>query len=222
MHKSAPHRFGTIAARPPLALPGQRVGLVGGSFNPPHEGHRIASQVALKRLGLDCVWWLLTPGNPLKSRSDLLPLAERMALARTVAADRRIVVTDFEKNLAASFTVGTLQHLKLRYPGVRFVWIMGADCLAGMHRWRHWREIFAAMPIAVVDRPGWRLKALAAPAASAFAACRLPESQASRLTMRQAPAWAMLTSPLLAISSTEIRARQAALRKVAGQRASGA
>jgi nicotinate-nucleotide adenylyltransferase len=207
MRKSAPFRFGSIAARTPLALPGQRIGLVGGSFNPPHMAHRIISQVALKRLGLDRVWWIVTPGNPLKSRTDLLPLGERVTLARAMAADGRIVVTDVEKHLASSFTAGTLAHLVMRHPETRFVWVMGADCLAGFHRWKQWRDIFRTMPIAVVDRPGWRLPGLASPAARAFASRRIPEGAAMCLADVEPPCWAMLTSPLMAISSTEIRTR---------------
>jgi nicotinate-nucleotide adenylyltransferase len=209
MRKSAPIRFGSLATRPPLAAAGQRIGLLGGSFNPPHLAHRIISQVALKRLGLDRVWWLVTPGNPLKSNDGLEALPRRLALARAMAADNRIVVTDLEKNLPSAFTAATLAHLVLRYPEARLVWIMGADCLAGFHRWRHWRDIFQLLPVAVVDRPGWRLKALASPAARAFARSRLPESMAHQLPLRPAPSWTLLTGPLLAISSTEIRAQQA-------------
>lgn len=209
MHKSAPIAFGSIAARPPLATPGMRIGLIGGSFNPPHEGHRVISQVAIKRLGLDRVWWLVTPGNPLKSHDKLAPLAVRMRGAEETARDRRIIVTDLEKGLASSFTVGTLRHLRLRFPQTRFVWIMGADCLAGFHRWLHWQDIFKAMPVAVVDRPGWRLKAMASPAAQTFACHRLPEGRAKGLANANAPAWVMLTGPLMPISSTAIRSGRA-------------
>ncbi|MEZ5855673.1 MAG: nicotinate-nucleotide adenylyltransferase [Hyphomicrobiaceae bacterium] len=205
MRKSLPVRFGSVAVRPPLVQPGQRIGLMGGSFNPPHLAHRAIALVALKRLGLDQVWWLVTPGNPLKGRGDLAPLEERMALSRAMAQDRRIVPTAFEADLPSRFTVATLAHLKLRHPGVRFVWTMGADCLAEFHRWQQWREIFQTMPIAVVDRPGWRLKALASPAAQAFARCRIPEQEARRLVLQGPPAWTMLSGPLLAVSSTEIR-----------------
>ena len=208
MRRSAPVRFGSLAARPPHTEPGQRIGLLGGSFNPAHAGHRGISQIALRRLGLDRIWWVVTPGNPLKSRGELLGLAERVVLAGIVADDRRILITDFEKGLPSSFTVATLQHLRLRRPGVRFVWIMGADGLTQFHRWQHWRQIFQLMPIAVVDRPGWRLKAMASPAARAFAGQRLPEARAMSLARRQPPCWTLLSGPLMAISSTEIRARQ--------------
>ena len=207
MHKSAPIRFGSLHAKPPLALAGQRIGLLGGSFNPPHAAHRLTSQIALKRLGLDGVWWIVTPGNPLKSQSELLPLAERLALAHAVKQDSRVTLTAFETGLTSLFTAGTLGFLKLRYPGVRFVWLMGGDCLAQLHRWRQWRDIFSLLPVAVIDRPGWHLKGLAAPAARTFAASRLPEYRAQRLAFETAPAWTFLTGPLSPLSSTAIRAR---------------
>ncbi len=206
MRKSAPVRFGSIAARPPLAMAGQRIGLIGGSFNPPHPAHLLISQFALKRLGLDRVWWIVTPGNPLKGRGELAPLDARLAQCRALALDRRIEVTGFETDLPSQFTAGTIAFLLNRNPGVRFVWIMGADCLAEFHRWWQWREIFSSLPVAVVDRPGFHLKALAAPAARAFARQRMPEQQASALAIRRAPAWTMLTGPLSPLSSTVIRA----------------
>lgn len=207
MFKSAPLGFGSIATRPPLVTAGQRIGLFGGSFNPPHLAHRIISLVALKRLKLDRVWWLVTPGNPLKSHSELRPLDERTRLARAMAADGRIIVTDFEKDLASPFTAATLRHLVLRHEDVHFVWIMGADCLAGFHRWQHWQSIFASLPVAVVDRPGWRLRGMASPAARALEKFRLPEGRASQLAVRPAPAWCLLTGPLLPLSSTTIRSQ---------------
>ncbi len=208
MRTSLPVRFGSLAVRPPLVAAGQRIGLMGGSFNPPHAGHRAIALVALKKLGLDQVWWLVTPGNPLKGGSDLAPLAERMAQARATADDRRIVVTAFETDLPSAYTVVTLAHLRLRHGDVGFVWIMGADCLAQFHRWQQWREIFQSMPIAVVDRPGWRLKALASPAAQAFSGRRIGEQEARLLVRQPPPAWCLLTGPLLAISSTAIRSKR--------------
>lgn len=211
MHRSAPFRFGSLKARLPHAESGQRIGLLGGSFNPPHQAHRAITQIALKRLDLDRVWWLVTPGNPLKRRSELKPLDERMQLSRAMMRDPRVVITDLEKGLGSSFTAATLGHLRLRYPGVRFVWLMGADCLAGFHRWQQWREIFAMMPIAVIDRPGWRLPALASVAGRAFSNRRMPEATAGRLALLAPPRWTLLTGPLMSISSTEIRARAKAL-----------
>ena len=205
MHKSAPIRFGSIAAHPPLALDGQRIGLLGGSFNPPHPGHRLISQIALKRLGLDQVWWIVTPRNPLKSRTVLAPLDHRLRLCAAISQDRRIRVTAFEQDLRTTFTVGTLTFLKARYSGVRFVWLMGADCLAEFHRWQHWREIFSIMPIAVVDRPGQHLAALSSRSGRAFQSRRFPENTARLLPMQVPPAWLFLTGPLSPISSTALR-----------------
>ena len=160
------------------AGPGQTIGLLGGSFNPPHVAHRLISEVALKRLGLDKVWWVVSPGNPLKKRNETAPLAERLRLCRAIATNPHIVVTDFEADLPSPYTASTLAFLKARSPLVRFVWIMGADNLATFDRWQRWREIFTMVPVVVVDRPGWRLKALASKPARAFAASRLPETEA--------------------------------------------
>ncbi|MFM9938460.1 MAG: nicotinate-nucleotide adenylyltransferase [Hyphomicrobiaceae bacterium] len=206
MRTSSPYRFGSIGAKTPLAFAGQRIGLLGGSFNPPHAAHRLISETALKRLGLDRVWWIVTPGNPLKSDRGLLPLDERMALCRTVARNRRIVVTAFEQGLPSRYSAATVGFLKRRHPGVRFVWLMGADCLVEFHRWRLWREMLANMPMAVIDRPGSHLKALAGPAAGAFARQRRPETMARRLASARPPAWTLLTGPLSSLSSTAIRA----------------
>ena len=205
MRKSAPFRFGSIKAQPPHAEAGQRIGLLGGSFNPPHAAHRLISQIALQRLGLDRVWWVVTPGNPLKAKGQLLPLAERLALCRSLARDSRITVTAFEARLEASFTAATLAFLIKRLTRTHFVWIMGADCLPQFHRWGQWREIFHMLPIAVIDRPGWHLKALSSPAAGAFAHARVPDACAAGLVVMSPPAWTFLTGPLMPVSSTAIR-----------------
>lgn len=207
MRKSALSRFGSVRARPPHAEAGQRIGLLGGSFNPPHAAHRVVSQIALKRLGLDYVWWIVTPGNPLKARQPLMPLEKRLELCRDVADDARIVVTGFEAELKTAFTAATLTFLVSRFPVTRFVWIMGADCLPEFHRWGQWREIFRLLPIAVVDRPGWHLPALSSRAAAAFAKARLPEARVASLADTSPPAWAFLTGKLTELSSTELRAR---------------
>jgi nicotinate-nucleotide adenylyltransferase len=206
--RSTPSSFGSLAARTPAVAAGQRIGLLGGSFNPPHAAHRMASQLALKRLGLDRIWWLVTPGNPLKTRDELADLDDRMAACRRLAADPRIVPTVLESGLPTSFTALTLAYLARRHPRVRFVWIMGADNLAGFHRWQHWREIAATMPIAVVDRPGWRHRAIASPAGRALAPFRVPEERASVLADLAPPCWTFLTGPLSTLSSTALR-RQA-------------
>jgi nicotinate-nucleotide adenylyltransferase len=205
MRRSAPFRFGSINARPPHAEPGQRIGLLGGSFNPPHAAHRLITEIALRQLSLDRVWWLVTPGNPLKSRSELLPLAERVSLARTLMDNAHVVITDFERNLGSTFTAATLAFLKMRFPDVHFVWVMGGDCLADFHRWQHWRQIFETIPIAIVDRPGWRLPALASPAGRTFADQRLPQSQAPLLATMSPPAWVYLSGPTMHLSSTQLR-----------------
>lgn len=205
MRASTATDFGSVAVRVPAATRGQRIGLLGGSFNPPHAAHRMISQIALRRLGLDQVWWIVTPGNPLKSRQGEAPLYARVALAEAMAADARIRVTDFETGLPTPFTASTLAFLCRRRPEADFVWLMGADNLASVHRWRNWRGIFRMMPIAVIDRPGWHFKALASPAARAFAAARVPEVRAARLARSQAPAWVFLSGPLSDLSSTTLR-----------------
>jgi len=198
---------GRIKARPPHAAPGQTIGLLGGSFNPPHAAHRLISETALKRLGLDKVWWIVSPGNPLKRRVHTAPLPERMQLCRSIATNPHIVVTDFEADLPTPYTASTLAFLKARSPLVRFVWIMGADNLANFDRWERWREIFTTVPVVIVDRPGWRLKALASKAARAFAKSRRPETDAAVLAQTPPPAWTFLTGPLSHASSTAIRNR---------------
>ena len=207
MRSSTPSSFGRLKAHPPYAAPGQAIGLLGGSFNPPHIAHRMISEVALKRLGLDKVWWIVSPGNPLKKRSDTAPMSERLVLCREMAKNPHIVVTDFEADLQTPYTASTLAFLKMRNPLVRYVWIMGADNLATFDRWQRWREIFTMVPIVVVDRPGWRLKALASKAARAFAAARLPEAEAIGLALRPPPAWTFLTGPLSQVSSTALRTK---------------
>ncbi|GJD63910.1 nicotinate-nucleotide adenylyltransferase [Methylobacterium frigidaeris] len=194
-----------IVRLPPLA-PGLRVGLYGGSFNPAHAGHRHVSRLALRRLALDRVWWLVSPGNPLKDRSHLPDAASRAEGARAVARDPRIAVTDFEAALEVRYTVETLSWLTDRHPEIRFVWIMGADSLASFHRWRGWREIAARMPFAVIDRPGYTLRAMASPAARALAASRIDEPAAATLADRRPPAWVFLHGPRNSLSSTALRA----------------
>lgn len=195
--------------RLPPAAPGLRVGLYGGSFNPAHLGHRHVSLVALRRLRLDRLWWMITPGNPLKDRGELASLDARTAAARIVADHPRIAVTDFESRIGARYTRQSLGYLKARHPGIRFVWIMGADSLATFHRWRGFRAIAASMPVAVVDRPGFTLTAPNARGAQALGRHRLPESAAATLADRDPPAWVFLHGPRSALSSTVLRARGA-------------
>ncbi len=194
----------------PLHTPGMRIGLLGGSFNPPHAAHRAISLFALKRLQLDRVWWLVTPGNPLKDASALRDLSARLDAARRVAADARIDVTAVETALRTRYTFDTLRALHQRCRGVRFVWIMGADNLAQFHRWQNWRGIADTMPIAVIDRPppGGKSvsgRALGAPAAQALARVRVPERDASGLADIKPPAWTFLSGLKLNVSSTGLR-----------------
>ncbi len=199
--------FGSIAARTPLAAAGLRVGIMGGTFNPPHEGHALVARTVLKRLALDQLWWVVTPGNPLKSANPVPPLGQRMTAAAAFAGHPRMRVTGFEAGLGSAFTVDTLAFLRLRHRGVRFVWIMGADGLASFHRWRDWRKIAALMPFAVVDRPGYRLRAMASPAAKALGKSFLREDHAAALGRRDGAKWTFLTTRLSPASSTEIRAK---------------
>ena len=199
--------------RLPRVAPGMRIGLYGGSFNPPHAGHRHVTLLALKRLRLDRVWWIVTPGNPLKNPGEAAPMRERIAQARACAAHPRIDVTGFEEGIGARYTVDTLRFLVRRHPEVRFVWLMGADNLAGLHRWRGWRQIARLMPIAIIDRPGWTLKSVRSRAASALASDRIPESAAPALASRAGPAWTFLHGPRSFLSSTEIRRRKATVQQ---------
>ncbi|MGY2902474.1 nicotinate-nucleotide adenylyltransferase [Bradyrhizobium sp. URHC0002] len=189
----------------PFHTNGMRIGLLGGSFNPPHAAHRAISLFAIKRLKLDRVWWLLTPGNPLKDNGRLHDLSERADAARKVADDPRIDVSCLEAVIGTRYTVDTIIHLRRRVSGVRFVWVMGADNLAQFHRWQNWRRIASEVPIAVIDRPPQSFRALAAPSAQALARYRLPENQAARLADQHAPAWVFLTGLKLDMSSTGLR-----------------
>ncbi len=201
----------TIGGRgAPVRLPsptaGLRIGLFGGTFNPPHAGHRLATTIALSRLGLDRVWWIVTPGNPLKDNGALPPLADRMAAARAMANHPRIDVTGFEAEIGARFTYDTIHWLKQRCPRASFVWIMGADNLAGFHRWQRWRDIAAMTPIAVIDRPASTLKAMHARGGAFLSGHRLREADARALPTAAAPAFIFLHGPRSDLSSTQMRA----------------
>ena len=183
----------------------QTIGLLGGSFNPPHDGHRLISQLALQRLRLDRLWWLATPGNPLKDVAALAEMRVRIAAARRLTRDPRISVTGFEAEIGARYTYQTIAWLKRRAPRAHFVWIMGADNLRQFHRWKRWRDIAALVPILVVDRPGSTLRALASPAGAALARYRWPESAATRFALAQPPAFLFLHGPRSELSSTALR-----------------
>jgi len=190
---------------PPHA-PGMRIGLFGGTFDPPHRAHLGASLLALKRLKLDRVWWLVTPGNPLKNTSGLGPVAARIEAARAITHHPRIDITGLEAVIKTRYTYDTILWLKSRCPGVRFVWIMGADNLRSFHRWQKWRGIAKLVPIAVVDRLGPSLYAGASAAGQALRDARIPEYAASALPGRKPPAWTFLHGLKSPLSSTALRA----------------
>lgn len=190
----------------PHARPGERIGLLGGSFDPPHQGHVQISLEALKRFRLDRVWWLVSPGNPLKARGPAA-LPRRLEAARDLIRDPRILVTDIEAKIGTRYTSGTLREMFRLYPKAHFVWLMGADNLADFHRWRNWQQIMSALPIGVIARPGSRLAARTSPAAARFRAARLRQDQAERLALLPAPAWCLINVPMSSASSTAIRAK---------------
>lgn len=192
--------------RMPHAEKGMQVGLFGGSFNPPHAGHALVAEIALRRLQLDQLWWIVTPGNPLKSARELAPLAERVAQSERVAEDPRIKVTAFEASHSVRFTADTLALIKARNAGVDFVWIMGADNLRDFHRWQRWRRIAMTFPIAVIDRPGATLSFLSSVLAKTFDYARIDEADAPTLAHKKAPAWTFIHGPRSLLSSTAIRA----------------
>ena len=191
----------------PYASAGLRVGLLGGSFDPPHAGHLHISKWALKEFGLDQIWWLVSPGNPLKEQGPA-PIERRLGACRDLVADHpRIVVTDIERKLGTRYTAKTLDAIQARYRGVRFVWLMGADNLAEFHHWDRWGEIMHKMPIGVLARPGEQLAAGCSPAARRFRRARLSARRSTALPFRATPCWSLLTGPMVNLSSTQIRAK---------------
>jgi len=195
------HRYLTM----PHVEDGMLVGLFGGSFNPPHEGHKLVAEIAIRRLGLDQLWWMVTPGNPLKSKRSLAPLTERIALSEQIAQDPKIRVTAFEKTLGSTYTAQVLERIKARNGRVRFVWIMGADNLQDFHRWQNWQKIARTFPIAVIDRPGSTLSFLSSVMAKTFDYARIDENDANTLARARAPAWTFIHGPRSVLSSTAIR-----------------
>jgi nicotinate-nucleotide adenylyltransferase len=187
--------------------PGMRVGLFGGSFNPAHEGHAHVAETAMRRLELDRVIWLVSPQNPLKSSHETAPGRAHGRRPRT-GPRQGMIVSDAETRLGSRYTIDTLRVLRARYPGVKFVWVMGADSLATFHRWRGWNQIMREVPVAVISRPWIALKARTSPAARRFAFARWPASAAAKLPDATAPAWVYLTGPLNFASSTAMRSRQ--------------
>ena len=187
--------------------PGMRVGLYGGSFNPAHEGHAHVAETARRRLGLDKVIWLVSPQNPLKSSHELASQADRIKGAQAVAQGPAMIVSGIETQIGTRYTIDTLRVLKARFPGVKVVWIRGADSLASFHRWRGWTQIMAEVPVAVVSRPWISLKSRSSPAARRFARSRLSSAQARGLPDTVPPAWVFLRGPLNFQSSTALRER---------------
>jgi nicotinate-nucleotide adenylyltransferase len=188
----------------PIATRGMVVGLLGGSFDPAHEGHAHITREALKRMGLDRVWWLVTPGNPLKARQPA-PMEERLARARAVMPDPRVEITDLEAKLGTRATADTIDRLRAIYPGVTFVWLMGADNLVQFHRWNRWRDILRSVAVGVLARPGSGIAARNSVAARAFKVNQVDRGE--NLRGHKAPAWCFVNIPMNGASSSAIRAR---------------
>ena len=188
-----------------LARAGGRIGLLGGSFNPAHQAHRHISLIALRSLRLDAVWWLVSPQNPLKSSDGMATLERRIEKAREVADHPDILVSAPEAALGSRYTIDTLDKIAGAFPQARLVWLMGGDSLAAFHLWRRWREIAKRLPIAVVARPGYTVRALSSPAALALAAARQDETRAAQLADMKPPAWVFLRERLDPTSATAIR-----------------
>ena len=185
---------------------GRRIGLLGGSFDPAHQGHVHITLEALKRFDLDEIWWLVSPGNPLKTRGPA-PMARRMARAKAVMQHPRVHISGIEAQLNTRYTAQTLRALRQRFPFARFTWLMGADNLAQFHLWKDWQEIMQTVPVGVLARPGDRIKGRTAPAAQIYRHALLKGRRARLLSHAQAPAWAFVNVPMQDISSTELRAR---------------
>jgi nicotinate-nucleotide adenylyltransferase len=202
-----------LVLRPPSApplrneilAPGMKVGVFGGSFDPPHEGHLHVARVARDRLGLDRVWWLVAPRNPLKDGRSAAAYAERLAQVRALARDPGFVVSDLQHRMGALYTIDVVTALRRMHPRVRFVFVMGSDSLAGLHRWRDWQGIFRTLPIAVVARPGEAVRAQLGPAAQRFRDARVDPVNAVTLLENRPPAWLYITARLHPASSTALR-----------------
>ncbi|ABG30890.1 nicotinate-nicotinamide nucleotide adenylyltransferase [Roseobacter denitrificans] len=190
----------------PKARAGEVIGLFGGSFDPAHQGHAHITREALKRFGLDRVWWLVSPGNPLKPQGPA-PLDTRMARAKAIMQHPRVIITDVETRLGTRYTAATLDQLSALYPGVHFVWLMGADNLAQFHKWQRWRDIASTTPLGVLARPGDRIPARMSPAAAVFGRARIPGRASQLLGRAAAPAWCFVNVPMVEQSSSAIRSK---------------
>ncbi|WDR01548.1 nicotinate-nucleotide adenylyltransferase [Devosia algicola] len=203
----SPVHLSGITRLPPSGA-GMRIGLFGGSFNPAHKGHLLVAEQALTRLGLDALWVLVTPGNPLKNRADLAPLAQRVEGARTVMTHPRIKVTGFEAAKGFTYSYQTIRFLTRTLGDRHFVWIMGADNMVGFHHWQRWRDIADMVPIAIYVRPGSARLAPSSRAAEALERYRVDESDAPGLALQKPPAWVYLHGRQSGLSSSAIRARR--------------
>ena len=182
------------------------VGLLGGSFDPAHAGHVHVTRVALKRFALDRVIWLVSPGNPLKTRGPA-PLETRLKRAAAIMRDPRVQVSDVEARIGTRFTAETIAALQKAYPGVRFVWLMGADNLQQFHRWERWQDILHSVPLGILARPGWRQSGLHSRTARQYRHVRVPSKASHLLGCKDAPAWCFVNMPMTPVSSTDIRAK---------------
>ena len=191
--------------RMPHVESGMAVGLFGGSFNPPHAGHVLLAEIALRRLRLDQLWWIVTPGNPLKSQRELMPLNQRLAACEAITEDPRIKVTAFEAAHHIRYTADTLALVKRKNRDVNFVWLMGADGLKNFHLWQRWQKIALTFPIAVIDRPGSTLSHMSSLLAKTFDYARMDEDDAPKLARLMAPAWTFIHGPRSSLSSSAIR-----------------
>ncbi len=198
-------KTGHMNAKTPHTTRDQTIGLFGGSFDPPHAGHVHITREALKRFGLDRVWWLVSPGNPLKDRGPA-KLERRMKVAREMMDHPRVTISDFEARVGTRYTAETVAALQAAYPQVRFVWLMGADNLAQFHLWKDWQEIVARVPLGILARPGDRVEGRTAKAAQVFRHARLPARASHLLGTCEAPAWCFVNVPMQEVSSTKIRA----------------
>ena len=183
---------------------GAKVALFGGSFDPPHEGHRLVAQAALRALNIDYVWWLVSPQNPLKNHRPKA-IDRRVAAVQKLACDRRFIVSDEETRLGTFYTIDTVRALRAAYPQVSFIWLIGADNLVGLHRWKDWQSLIREIPLAIYPRPGAAHKAALSPAARAFDYARLDAAAAAQLPLCQAPAWVMLDGARSPLASSQLR-----------------
>jgi len=191
--------------RMPHVEAGMKVGLYGGSFNPPHQGHKHLAMTALRRFQLDQIWWMVSPGNPLKEKATFRPVEERISQSRTLVHHPHVKITGFETGLHATSTIESVAFIQKHCPKVRFVWLMGADNLCNFHLWQQWRRLAGMVGLGIIDRPGSSLAALASPAAHALSHFRLAEAHAAYLAYQRPPAWCFLHTVRVDVSSSHLR-----------------